>query len=299
MAKAVKGEKRLSMKQKNKLAGYGFIAPWLLGVSMFFLVPMGLAVVQLFTTFSNTTRQYTFVGFTNLRAVFFEDAENIRLMLDSLGTTLGEALLIVAFSLFAAILLNQKFKGRGFSRAVFALPIIVSSGVLMAIFREDLFRNTMMDNAEATIFQSDALYKSLLNMGLPVDIVTGLTDTVSRILDIVWKTGVQILLFLGGLQAVSPQLYEVCQVEGATAWQKFWKVTFPLLSPFLLLNTVYSVIDSFTYYSNPVMGKVNRYFMEYHHSYSTSLAFPYFLLVLIITGIIAGLMSRKIFYIEK
>jgi len=297
----IKNRYRPDMKKRRNLMGLVFVSPWLLGVVVFFFIPMKEAILYMFNdiTIEANGIQKVFMGKQIIREVIFEDPDNIRMMVTALGGMLGEVILVIAFSLFLAIVLNQKFFGRSVARAVFALPIIVSSGVLMAVFKQDLFAATMNQNSEATIFQSAALEMSVLKLGIDPSIVGWLTGMVASILDLLWKCGVQILLFLGGLKSISPQLYEVCDVEGANAWQVFWKVTFPMITPFILLNTVYSIIDSFTFYSNPVMQRIQEYFNKLYTSSASTLAVVYCLFVLVITGIVAGFLSRKVFYIEK
>ena len=296
-----KGASRLSMKQRRGLMGLAFVSPWILGVLVFFLVPMGQSLTYLFNniTVEPGGVRAEYVGGEILKDVLMDDPENVRMMLTAIAQTLGEVVLILAFSLFIAIILSQNFRGRTMARAIFALPIIVSSGVLLAVFREDLFASSMAQTSDVTIFQSAALEMSMLKLGLDPSLVEKLTSAVSNILDLLWKCGVQILLFLGGIKAVPSQLYEVCNVEGANAWQTFWKVTFPLVTPYILLNTVYSIIDSFTYYTNPVMQKIQDYFNQTYSSSATTLAVAYCLLVLVVTGIVSWFISRKVFYIEK
>lgn len=291
----------LTMKRRRAFMGLVFVSPWILGVCLFFLYPMSQSFVYMF---NNVTVQpggmyAEYVGMEILEDVLVNDPENVRMMLTVIAQTLGEVVLIIAFSLFIALILSQEFRGRTIARAIFALPIIVSSGVLLAVFRQDLFASSMTQTSDVTIFQSAALEMSMLKLGLNPSLVEQLTSTVSQILDLIWKCGVQILLFLGGIKSVPVHLYEVCHVEGANAWQTFWKVTFPLVTPFILLNVVYSIIDSFTYYSNPVMQKIQDYFNQTYTSSGTTLAVAYCLLVLVVTGIVAGLISRKVFYIEK
>ena len=277
----------MSMKRRRALLGLLFISPWLIGVTVFFLVPMGQSMTYLFNDVTVEP------GGVSSRFVGTE------MMLTSILRTVGESALILAFSLFLAIVLSQDFRGRTLSRAIFALPIIVSSGVLLAVFREDLFASSVTQTSDVTIFQSAALEMSMLRLGLDPSLVGTLTGAVSNILDLLWKCGVQILLFLGGIKSVPGQLYEVCSVEGANAWQKFWKVTFPLVTPYILLNAVYSIIDSFTYYQNPVMRKIQNYFSNMYSSSATTLAVAYCLLVLAVTGLVAWGISRRVFYIEK
>ncbi len=292
---------KLSMTRKRSFSGLLFVAPWIVGVICFFIVPMCESFLYMFNDVIVRPGglEAEYVGFDIIREVLVDDPDNVRMMLSSVMQTLGEAVLIVAFSLFIGIILSNEFKGRTVARAVFALPIIVSSGVVLAVFKEDLFATSITQNSDMTIFQSAALENAMLELGLNPSLVDTLTGMVSNILDLIWKCGVQILLFTAGIKSIPTQMYEVCRVEGANAWQTFWKVTFPLVTPYILLNAVYSIIDSFTYYSNPVMQRILKYFNELYTSSGTTLAVAYCLLALVVTGVVAGLISRKVFYIEK
>lgn len=290
-----------TIEQRRDSMGYVFILPWVIGLIWFFLWPMAQAALYVCNevTLGDNGLVYNFVGTKIIRQVFFDNPNNFRTILESTGTTLINALLIVAFSLIVAVLLNKPFRGRGFCRALVALPIIVSSGVLMQVFKEDLFRSSIESAAEATVFQGVVLEDSLAKLGLGDEFIGVLTGLVSSILDLIWQSGIQILLFVGGMQSISSSLLEVCEVEGASPWQTFWKVTFPLVTPFILLNAVYSIIDSFTYYSNPVMQRIEEYFNKMYNSSGTTLAVAYCLMVLAVTGLVAWFISRRVFYIEK
>lgn len=290
-----------TVEEKKGSMGLLFILPWMIGVLWFFLVPLIQSMVYVFCDVKIQAGGIatTFTGLQNIDFVFVRDPKAIITMAQSIGQTLLETMIILVFSIVVSIILNQKFQGRTISRVVFALPIIVSSGVVLSIFKEDLFTTALTVGSESTVFNGLALQKSLIAFGISSDIVNKLSSIISEILDLMWKSGVQILLFIAGLNAVPRQLYEVCDVEGSTAWQTFWKVTFPLISPFILLNVVYTIIDSFTFYSNPVMKEMNTLFIGSNYSYSTTLGVVYFLAVLIVTGVVGGLISRKVFYIEK
>ena len=295
-----KPRRRMALATRQGLSGVFFISPWLIGVTLFFIVPFISTITYMFgkVQFTSGGVQYEFIGWENIREVFFRDPDNFRMILENLGSSIGSVLLVLVFSLFAALLLNQKFRGRAVVRALFALPIIVSSGVLLMVFKEDLFAQSMMSEP-GTIFQSSALEENLLNLGLGHEFVTFVTDFVDSIMDIIWKSGVQILLFLAGLQSVPRTLYEVSSVEGATAWQTFWKITFPLLAPYIVLNTVYSIIDSFTFYDNPVMEKVNELFGNMSYGHASALSIAYFLMIFLLTAVVLLISSRRAFYQEK
>jgi ABC-type sugar transport system permease subunit len=103
------------------------------------------------------------------------------------------------------------------------------------------------------------------------------------------------LIFLAGLQGISPAIYEACQIEGATGWETFWKVTFPMISPMILVNAVYSIIDSFTRTQNPAMKFIaNVYVMEPERA--TAMSWIYFVLVALVLVVVAGIASSFVFY---
>lgn len=290
-----------TIEQRRNSAAYGFLLPWLIGVVVFFIVPFVQALYQMFfsMTIEETGVKYTYVGFKVFKDVLLDNSTHIRMLLGSIGNSLRDAILIVVFSLIVAVLLNKPFPGRGFCRALMALPIIVSSGVLMQVFKGDLLLSSVESGAEATIFQGAVIEETLIKMGMPVKAVDFIGTSVSAILDLIWQSGIQILLFVGGMQSIPSTYYEVCSVEGATPWQSFWRVTFPMLSPFLILNFIYALIDSFTLPTNAVIGEINEYFHNVMYSQATVLSMAYFLLVLVIVGISSLIISKRIFYIEK
>lgn len=292
--------RRLSLAFRHGMTGVLFISPWILGVIVFFLLPFFNTVTYMFGSVSMGADgvRYTFTGLENIREVFFRNPDNGRMILENLGASAGTVLLVLVFSLFAALLLNQKFHGRAVVRALFALPIIVSSGILLMVFKEDLFAQSIVSEP-GTVFQSSALEQVLTDLGLGTRIVAFVTNFVNNIMDVIWKSGVQILLFLAGLQSVPRSLYEVSAVEGATPWQTFWKVTFPLLYPYVILNTVYSIIDSFTFYDNPVMKEVTELFRDTSYGQASALSIAYFLIIFVLTGLVLFLTSRKSYYLEK
>ncbi|MBR7071168.1 MAG: sugar ABC transporter permease [Clostridia bacterium] len=291
-----------TVEQRRDSMGYVFLLPWLIGLVSFFILPFFEAMYQMFysMTLGENGVQYTYVGGKVFKEVLWENSNHIRMLLASIGNTLRDALLIVIFSLIVAILLNKPFRGRGFCRALMALPIIVSSGVLMQVLKGDLLLSSVESGAAAnTVFQGAVIEDALLKMGLSVTVVNFISNSVSTILDLIWQSGIQILLFVGGMQAIPSTYYEVCGVEGASPWQSFWRVTFPMLTPFLVLNMVYAVIDSFTMPENKVIVEINEYFHNVLYSQATVLSMAYFVLVSIIVGAIALIFSRRAFYIEK
>ncbi len=295
-----KMKRKTSLVERREAGGYIFIAPWLIGVTVFFLIPFIQSIAFAFCdlSFSENGLVQKFVGLKNFRIVFFESPTVFQKITNSVGQMLVELVLIITISFFLSIILNQEFFGKTFARAVFALPLIVSTGVLLSIFKNSLFSEAQ-GVQESTMFQAAGIQQILENTGLGEGIITTVVGWVNQLVDMLWKSGVQIIVFLSGIQSIPPSYYEVCDIEGATAWQRFWQVTFPIMMPFCLLNIVYTVIDSFTYYSNPVMSQIMTYFNSIQYSLSNALALAYFLVMIVITAIIALLVSRRIVYIDK
>ena len=135
------------------------------------------------------------------------------------------------------------------------------------------------------------------NMKVGTELVESVVDIVNNVYGIINRSGVQLLVFLAGLQSISPAIYESCQIDGATAWETFWKVTFPMISPMILVNAVYTVIDSFTRTDNPVMMYIDQVYAESGaRTLSSAMSWIYFLVVIVLLAAVAGLVSAFVFY---
>lgn len=286
---------------KQTFRGYLFIWPFIIGVCAFFLYPLGEAITYAFchVQIQPGSMHKTFAGLSILKEVFLQDPEPIQLIASSLWDTIVNSFLVLVFSLGMALVLNQNFRGRGLARTIFALPIIVSTGIFLSIFKEDLTAQSISLAAEGTVFQATAIRDFLIDSGFAESFVEWLTGFISKTLDLIWLSGVQILLLLGGLQSIPRQLYEVSRVEGATGWQIFWDLVFPWLSPYFLLTAVYTVIDSFMNYGNPVMKRIMEQFANLKYEQSTTFALGYCLLVLVLVGIVTAFLSRRTYYTES
>ena len=291
---------KMTLKQKRAWTGVIFISPWIFGFLLFFAKPL---VVSFYYSFQNITIGDTglnleFIKFQNFIEAFTIDPNFIPNMFSTIQDIIGHVPVIVIFSLFIAVILNQKFKGRTVSRAIFFLPVIITSGIIIYILKQDVFNNSAAQGSTASyIFKSSGLQDMLINSGLSQGIVTFISSIVNSIFDLTWKSGVQILLFLAGLQTIPRSSYEAADMEGATAWESFWKITFPLISPVILVNIVYTIIDSFTDRGNLMMTMIKDIaFADMRYGYSSAVAWLFFLTIFIIIGIVYLLLSKKIFY---
>jgi len=298
------GRLKLSLEQKRKVFGIWFILPWLIGFLTLFAWPFIQSFRYSMGTLKLTDNGFTveFVGWDNYLYIFYEHANYVRLLTESVINMFVNVPLIVVFSLFTAVLLNQKFRGRGAARAIFFLPVILASGAIANLERGDYMQAiTRNANAEfggvAALMENLDLVPILLEAGVSPAIVGYLTGAVGRIYQIISSSGVQILIFLAGLQSISPSLYEASKIEGATGYESFWKITFPMISPLILTNVVYSIIDSFvTNYVSQVI--TNTAFRQFQFGVSAAMAVVYFAVISVILWVVTALMTKKVFYYD-
>ena len=250
----------------------------------------------------------TFVGFQNYREVLWgEKASFLETLLTGLKDMAFDIPAILIFSLFVAVILNQKMVGRAAFRAIFFLPVIVTTGMMASIMTASYGSSaeavdlggaaeTSAEKLASTMAIEKLLERIFASLGFGTGLVTYIASTVSSISDIVNRSGVQILIFLAALQSISPAIYESCQIDGATSWETFWKVTFPMVSPMILVNAVYTIIDSFTVDSNVVMRAIDATYLNSSQHESAAMGWMYFLVVLLIVAAVAGLISAYVFY---
>ena len=297
----MKGSK-LTNAKRNSLIGFSFTIPWVIGFIFLFLIPLIKTVLYSFSSISigKSGFEHSFVGVRNYRATFSEDPNNLRMVLTSIGNVVVTVIVVVVFSLFLAILLNQDFRGRSLARVIFALPIIIASGVVIVLLKENVLQQNMgSSDTAATLFQGNGLLDFLKLMGLPDNIVGMFENILNNIFDMVWRSGMQIILFLSALQSIPSSSYEAAKIEGATAWESFWFVTFPMISPFLLVNIVYTIIDTFTDSTNTVMSKIFSLVSGVEYEKAAAFSIVYFILVLLVVGLVYIIMNERISYSER
>lgn len=294
--------RRMPYERRKALYGYGFISLWLVGTLMFFLIPLGKSLWYSFNEVTIETGGIVteWKGLGMYSYALNEDRDFADNLGDMLIETLWKTPLILIFSLFIAVILNQKFKGRTLSRAIFFLPVIIVTGPVFKIINGDMDA-TGNTGAEqfSTMFSTDLVGELMQFLG-----IYGLSDKMNTIISavadnifgIVWSSGIQILLFLAALQNIPPSAKEAAQMEGATAWEYFWKITFPYVSPFILANLIFTVIDSFTSPMNTVMKRILETKSEWRYGEASAMAWIYFLIVLVAIGIISAIVNKFIYY---
>ena len=304
----INGKRKLTLRGKEAVAGYLFAIPFLIGFFGLFL-PMLLKSVSF--SFSNMTVEKGGYVLTRaadnglehyIRALTIDPNFNLKL-LGAIKDMAVNVPLIIIFSFFAANLLNQKFRGRGIARSIFFFPVILTSGIVLGIESSDLLQATLGPEGKLSADDASTVFNVagfLLNYtNLPSGVVMYLSQAVLGIYDIVISSGVQILIFLAGLQGISPSLYEASDMEGATAWENFWKITFPMISPLILVNSIYTIIDSFTSANNELMQTIkNTIFSDVKYGYGSAMAWIYFLIITVIICIVGGIIGKRVFYMD-
>lgn len=294
--------KAIPYERKKQLYGFLFVLPWILGFILFFARPMLVSMIYSFQNLEMTPQglKGTYIGLENFKYALFKDPSFIREGVNSLVNMIYSVPLILVYSLFVAVLLKNKFRGRGLMRAISFLPVIIASGVLMQILKEDVFSQGMRGGVESVyLFSGGGLNGILTELGFGQQLIDIFNNVIARIFDLTWRSGVQVLLFLAGLHAIPDYLYEASSLEGARKWEQFWKITLPMLTPMMLLNIVYTIIDSFTDYGNSVILMIyNAAFSQVRFGYSSAMAWLYCLAIAVLLGLVFLFLKKRIVYMQ-
>lgn len=305
---------RISYEKKKGLYGYGFIAIWIIGVIYMFIVPIfksawySMCYTELVTTADQAAQRgmtsagiYTeWNNFGNYEEALFKNQDYLPKLTEALGAMVPQVIVVMIFSLFIALLLNQKFRGRTFARAVFFLPVLVATGPVLAVIKGDISTNGISSGEQfSALFQTDLVDELLQFLGiynLNQQLTTTIQTITSDIFNLLWSAGIQILIFLAALQQIPVSAKEAASMEGATGWEFFWKITFPMISPMILANLIYTVIDTFIDSENPVMSIVLAQSRGLRYGLSAAMAWIYFLIVAVALAIIVAIVSKFVFY---
>lgn len=304
----VRKRKGMTLRMRATLAGLLFTAPWLVGITVFFLANIGQALwyslnlVEIDRDAGGL--MYTWVGMDNFHHVFREHGSFFREMFESVLQLIINVPLIIFFSLFMAIILNRKFVGRGMVRAIFFLPVILGSAAIantietsVALLHGGVSGLPPDVLREAQGFNAGAIIALLNTFQMPQQVVELVTDTIANLHGVIRSAGVQILIFLAALQSIPPSMYEVAQIEGATGYEIFWKITIPMVSPLILTNIVYTVVD--TYANSDVVSTANDvFFYEQRFGVSAAMSVSSAALVCLTLFAICWVISRYVFYYD-
>ncbi|MCI5938717.1 MAG: sugar ABC transporter permease [Bacilli bacterium] len=323
---------RLKNQTRKKIWGMIFLVPIVIGFVYFFLLPFIFTIIYSFSYVENGDglRDLEFVGFDNYIYAFkIAQARNADYTYMSFGEWIVEGVIdmvtdipiILIFSMIMAVVLNSKFKGRAVVRAIFFIPVIFNSQAIDTATAAYATLANTTNGATKDLFEQMFSFKDfMLEAKMPAKIVTFLGNASTKIYDIISYSGIQILIFLSAIQSVPRHLYEAAKMEGATQYEMFWKITFPMVSPMLLAAAVYTVVDSFL--RSPVLKILDIYSSTTKESanlaeYGIGLLLPdgtlqltdfginaamsmiFTLIVVLIMGIIVGILSKVVFYYDE
>ena len=305
-------EKIRNLTRRRNRVGYVFVMPFIVGLAAIFIPTIVYSLVYSLSDVSIEFNRIStvFTGIQNYVEAFTVDIYYRQILLSAIQGMLLDTLIILLFSFFIANVLNQKFIGRSAARMIFFLPVILSTGLVSSAENGNMIVSLYQSSANdpsviAGTFGGGGVsaFFNLEEMIASMDVSPQLTQTILYAVDNTYKivnsSGVQILIFLSALQSINPSIFEAAKVEGATKWEEFWKITFPLLTPMILVNIVYTVVDSFTNPAYKVLEYIqNQAFDSNKMGYASALSWIYFLIVLVVLGILWKAVSRRIHYLE-
>ena len=300
-------------KQKNKLAGlqkrkaisgYLFISPFIIGFLAFMVKPLAQSFYMSFcdVELGAATFNMHWLGIDNFVYAFRVDPEYTQLLVEEMTRMMIYSLAIIVFSFFVSLILNQEFKGRAFVRAVFFLPVILSSGVILGLEDNNQLMAALAQNIEDTtsgISITGALETILTTSGVATKAFEKLFEIIDNIYDVAIASGIQIIIFLSGLQTISSSMYEAADIEGCTKWESLWKITFPMVSSLFLVNWIYTVIDFCMRSDNGVIEKIQEVMIEnLYYGKASAMAWVYFAVVMAFVGLTSLLISKRVYYYD-
>lgn len=302
---------RFNMVQKKRAFGLLFILPWFIGFLLFFLLPVLQTMWFSFHNVEMTATGYELIpaGIENYKKAFLSDAEFPLKLGNSLLVLLPDVFMVLVFSYLMSVIIHQNFRGSGVIKMIFFLTVVLSSGAFITLQSQngsvntDQLNHVIAENSTAAgLLDKLQIEQYLLELGVTETMINYLITPMQRLFSILMKSGVQIFIFLAALKSIPSSLYEACHMEGATAWEAFWKITFPMLSPMLLVNVVYTVVDSFMASDNECMVYVRDTVFSgagatrQEFGYGSALAWIYFAVIAVILAVSMGVISKGVVY---
>ena len=275
--------------------GLMFVTPWMIGLALFFVIPILSSLVYMFSDVSLEIggMDITFTGIANLKQVLNADPNYTNYLGKSVAKIAYTLPTILVMSMLLGIVMSKEFKGRFIFRALYFLPVIIASGpVLKILFTVQSGDMTSMAQEESVSANMIDISTIIAYAGLPEKIGEFMGNALSGIMNIVWNCGVLIVLFIAGMQSIPDSLYEVANVEGATKWEEFWFITFPMLSRITVLVIVFTVVELMTAQNDSVMSLAYNFMQSQKYGEASAMLWFYFMIVGLSVGIILWLYQK-------
>lgn len=291
-------QRKTGIERLKARYGCQFVAHWVVGLVLFFIIPIVNSLRYSFSEVSVTGAgiHMAFAGIRHYRDMLVSNGSYVNNLVAALADMFTSLPIIMALSLILAVVLNQKFRGRLAARAIFFLPVIIASGVVINILKSGYIHAPLFNVTSGAEYEYGGLIdfnEILSNLQLPQQVTALFSKYLSNVFDLIWSCGIQLVLFLSGLQSIPAQLYEVSKIEGATKWEEFWYLTVPMLKDVILLVLVYTMIELFTAIDNPVIAQAYS-IMKNDQIYDSSSAmlWGYFLIVGAVMGLVLLIYNR-------
>ncbi len=298
-------KRKVGLMGRRAVYGYLFILPFIIGFIFFMVKPLVQSLIMSLSEVTISTQGFSMVynNFANFKRAFLVDADFNRMLVEGIGQMVLRSAATVIFSFFVALLLNQNFKGRTLARSIFFLAVILSSGVLVGLENN----NSLMAQIKDTIEEAGSansitqvLERILVPSAQGLNGISSKTfayvfQIIDSIYDVAMASGIQIIIFLSGLQNISPSMYEAAQMEGCTAWESLCKITIPMISPLLPVCWVYTIVDFFMKSDNEIMTKINDNMVALAYGFSSAMAWIYFVVCIALIGISSAIISKVVY----
>ncbi len=295
-------KRRYPLITRIDIVGWLFVLPFLIGFVFMFMKPMLSSIVYSFNKVSYDANGMVLkpVGWENYDYALFGDAKFFKALLTIGGEVAVKIIVIMFMSMFVAMLLNQRFPGRLLFRTAMFLPVIFGADQIMSMF-ESSYAYSSMDSTSNAFLALDGSAKAFISdlvnqFGFLSGLMSLFSSYANQLFDLTWEIGIQIVLFIVGFQSIPSYLYEVCDIEGATKWETFWKITFPLLSPTMLLCLIYTVVDNFNS-NNEVVKMINGNVSSIIH-YACAQTWLYAIIVFAVVMVVYAIVSRWTIYLD-
>ena len=298
--------KKVSLEVKQRRYGYLFCLPFIIGAIIFLIYPLIQSVVFSFATVKYGEGLLGFTlsnwGFSNYNKIWLEETSFRDVVFTSLKDMIN-VVVVVIFAFFMASVLNTKFRGRGFARSVMFMPVIISSGLVVTLSGDALAQsivsagNRFAETSSGSAIQVTEVFQNMLeDMDISEWLIDLIVNSVSGITSIVSMAAVSIVIFIAGLQSISPSIYEASYIEGATKWEVFWKISLPMVSPLILLSVVYTIVDNFNGSNNAVVARIHNAIVQTKFDIASAMAVSYSLIILVILVIVFAILNKVVFY---
>ena len=293
----MKNKKHKGVESLKKRYGFLFTLPWLIGLAVFFILPIIQSVIYSLSDLKLDAGRVavTFRGFKHYRFLLYEDSKYIENLLSGVKNIFIQVPFILILSMVLGILLNNKFRGRVFFRSLYFLPVIITSGVVLRVFLQaaqgDATDVAVTEDVAFGMIDFSAVLKGL---NLPEGLLNFLSTALDNIFMLIWQSGIQIVLIIAGLQTIPDLLYEVAHVEGATKWEQFWLITLPMMIRTMLLVVIFTIVEVVTTNTNPVMKQGYNNFYNIEYGTGSAALWFYFVIVGVIIAAVFGVFSKML-----